>query len=427
MPFRFPAMLIVAFLLGVWPVSAQEWTRFRGPNGSGISQETSIPVNLAPENILWTCTLPGAGHSSPVLWGETLFLTGAVNEKDVERSATRFLFAVDATSGEVKWTKEFPSEFHPKHGLNSFASPTCSVDAERVYSVWSAPSSLTVMAFDHSGTEIWKRDLGKYVCRHSAGGSPILFDDLLILSAEQDEEGGGVSSLVGLDIKTGEIRWKVDRKTKHVPYSTPFIFQLPGQDPQILFHSMPHGVSSLDPRTGITKWEMSDLFDKRPVGSGIIVNDKWVAGTCGFGNGGVYMVIVAPPDGTAESKPQLIRKIEKQIPYVPTAITRDHMLFLWEDKGIVSCQDVETGKQLWQKRVGGTYFSSPLIAGDALYNVSAGGEVVVLRAGKEFEELSRLELGGLSHSSPAVANGKLFVRTYDKLYAIGAREAVTAK
>lgn len=417
-------VLSLACLIG-FPLSAQEWTRFRGPNGSGISQETSIPVKLTSENVLWTCTLPGAGHSSPVLWGETVFLTGAENNDEMK--SPRYIFAVDATTGRVKWSREYPSEFHKKHSFNSFASPTCSVDEERVYGLWSCPSSLTAVALDHSGTEVWKRDLGKYVCRHSAGSSPIVFDDLLIFSAEQDEEGGGISSLLALDKKTGETRWKLDRETKHVPYSTPFLFQLPGQDPQILFHSMPHGVSSLDPRTGEVKWEMADLLNKRPVGSGIILNDKWVAATCGFGNGGVYMVIVAPPDGTPESKPQLVRKLEKQVPYVPTAITRDQLLFLWEDKGIVTCLEAETGEQVWQKRVGGTYFSSPLIAGEALYNVSAGGELVVLRAGKEFEELSRLELGGLSHSSPAVANGKLFVRAYDKLYAIGAREAVTAQ
>lgn len=398
------------------PVDAQEWTRFRGPNGSGISPETSIPVQLSPSNIQWTAKLPGSGHSSPVLWGERLFLTGAENEE----SATRYIFAVEAQTGEVLWKREYPSEFHKKHAFNSFASPSCTVDAERVYSLWSSPTDLTVIALDHSGKDLWKRDLGKYVCRHGAASSPILFGDLLIFSGEQDEEGGGVGALFALDARTGEDRWKIPRESKHVPYSTPFIFQLPGQDPQILFNSMPHGVSAFDPNTGVLKWELPDLIVRRPVGSGFILNEKWITATCGFGNGGIYMVIVAPPDGTPGSKPELIRKLERQVPYVPTAITRDNLLFLWDDKGIVTCLNSESSEQVWQKRVGGTYFSSPVIAGDAMYNVSAAGEVVVLSVKDEFEELSRLDLGGLCHSSPAVANGKLFVRAYDKLIAIGA-------
>jgi len=416
---------VTLLLLTTLPLAAhaQEWTRFRGPNGSGISPETSIPVQLDKENILWTAKLPGTGHSSPVLWGETVFLTGA----DDAESSSRSIFAVDSRNGEIKWSREYPFESHKKHSFNSFSSPTCTVDADRVYSIWSSPENLTVIALDHSGKDLWKRDLGKYVCRHSAGSSPILFGDLLIFSAEQDEEGGGVGSLMALDVQTGESRWNVPRESKHVPYSTPFIFQLPGRDPQILFNSMPHGVSSFDPRTGVLQWELPDLIIRRPVGSGFILNDKWVTATCGFGNGGVYMVIVAPPDGSPDSKPQLVRKIERQVPYVPTAITRDSLLFLWEDKGIVTALDAESGDQVWQKRVGGTYFSSPIIAGDAIYNVSAAGEVVVISAKKEFEELSRLELGGISHSSPAVANGKLFVRASDKLFAIGSPPASVAK
>jgi outer membrane protein assembly factor BamB len=353
-----------------------------------------------------------------------VFLTGA---EEKAGDVTVFFFAVDGSTGKIEWTREYPSELHKKHSFNSFASPTCTADEERVYGMWSSPSNLTVVALDHAGKDVWKRDLGKYVCRHSAGSSPILFGDLLIFSAEQDQEGKGVGSLMALDARTGEERWKVARESVHVPYSTPFIFQLPGQEPQVIFNSMPHGMTALDPRTGVQKWEMSDLFERRPVGSGFILNDKWITGTCGFGNGGVYLVVVAPPDGTPESKPQLVRKIERQVPYVPTAITRDRLMFLWEDKGIVTCLEGESGKQLWQKRIGGTYFSSPVIAGEGMYNVSATGELVVLAAKEEFEELSRLNLEGVSHSSPAVANGKLFVRVSDKLIAIGGPQIAVSR
>lgn len=404
------ATLILAGLLW-WTtghVAGQDWTRFRGPNGSGVSPATNLPARWEDTDYLFRVELPGAGHSSPVAWGQRVFLTSAADD-----GATRIVLCLDAVSGAILWTRTFPASEHSKHQLNSFASPTPCCDTERVYVSWSSPESYLVVALDHQGGELWRADLGPYVSQHSAGPSPIVYQNLLIVGNEQD----GESSLVALDRESGQVVWETPRRTEKVSYSTPCVYR-PAEGPEeLIFLSWAHGVSGIDPRTGGTNWELAGVFDKRTVSSPVL-GAGLVFGTCGSGAGGNYLAAVRPAAASGQAPAEVFR-IDKSAPYVPTPVVVDNRLYLWSDQGVAGCVELPTGKVLWQKRVGGNYFGSPIWAGGKLYCLSSDGEVAVVAAADEFELLGKMNLGELSHSTPAISGGRLYLRTQSHLFAIG--------
>jgi outer membrane protein assembly factor BamB len=403
------ALAVPLLVLANATAPAQEWTRFRGPNGTGLAPALDIPSTWTADDFAWTADLPGGGHSSPVVWGNRIFLAAAD-----ESTQTRFALCLDAETGQQLWSREYPFQLHDRHKFNSFASATPAVDEERVYFCWSTPAEYTLFALDHRGRDVWTHSVGAYDSQHSCGTSPIVYQDLVVLGNDQD----GPSSLVAVDRRTGDIRWQVPRKTAKVAYSTPCVYEPPGRSPELIFNSGAHGISGIDPTDGQTLWEIN-VFDKRSVSSPIVAAGL-VFGSCGSGAGGNYVVAVRPGGDSAGAQPELAYKIDDQAPYVPTPLAKDDLVFLWSDNGVVSCRRAATSELLWRHRVGGNFFSSPICAGDVLIGVSTEAEVVLLRAGPEFEELGRNQLGDtLCHATPAVAGGKLLVRTDRHVFAIG--------
>jgi outer membrane protein assembly factor BamB len=394
--------------------SAQEWTRFRGPNGTGISETKGIPTRWTEKDYLWTANLPAGGHSSPVVWGDLVFLTGADEEK-----SQRMVFAVTATTGQVLWSKGYDLAIHKRHKLNSFASPTCAVDAEQVYASWTTPEEFTVKAFSHAGNEVWSRNLGPFVSQHSGGASPIVYDDLLIVTNDQDIEGGGSSAMLALNRQTGETVWSTERTSDIVTYSTPCVRVTPDGGEELICNSKAHGICGLNPRTGHVNWEVGGLFDKRSCSSSIMAAGDIFIGSCGSGGGGNYVVGVTPGSAKNPQSGKLVYKVSKQAPYVPTPLAYNDQLFLWFDGGIVTCVDPKTGDTLGQKRVGGTFYGSPICVEGRLYASNTAGDVYVLSATPELTELAVNPLGETSHATPAVSGGRLFLRTERQLFALG--------
>ena len=390
---------------------AQEWTRFRGPNGTGIAHAPDLPLQWTLKDCLWRVELPGIGHSAPVIWGDRLFITSGV-----EKTGVRILSCLRTADGRLVWRREFPMQTYPKSPNNSYASATPALDAEHVYLTLSTPEQYLVLALKHSdGGEVWRRDLGPFDGEHGYGASPIVVDRLVILTNEQN----GPSSVVALDAASGAERWKTPRRAKKAAYSTPCLFETPGAPPQLIVTSWAHGVSSLDPQTGKPLWEQP-VFTYRVVGSPLVAAGLIFA-SCGGGGAGKPFVVVRPGNPVQGTKPQVAYDLPKPAPYVPTPVANGGLVFLFGDQGVVKCLDAASGVERWQQRVGGSYFGSPVRVDDRLYCISREGELVVLAAADKYQLLARINLGEPSSSTPAVSKGVMYLRTLSHVMAIGPR------
>lgn len=418
------SLLVLPLILPSLESAAEEWPRFRGPNGSGISPATTIPAEWTAENYNWQIDLPVQGSSSPILWGKRLFLMGA----DAD-AGLRSVLCINADSGEILWRRDYPVQRHYQHRDNDFASATPCVDEDGLILVWADPEQLVMTALNLDGEEIWQRDLGPYKGLHGSSNSPIIADGLVVLANDQMDpkrfswylpEGTnmdpGKSFLIALDRQTGETRWKIDRKSELAGYATPCIRRV-GDRTEVVFTSTPHGVTAVDLQSGRISWEIDGLWDNRTVASPQLFEDL-VFASFGQGLSGQRLVAVRP-EKPGSPKGELVYDITKNVPLVPSFVVKDSLLFLWTDSGIVTCADAATGKVHWRERVGGDFYSSPIWIDGRLYCVSKRGQVVVLAAGKNFEVLARNELGEKTFATPAVANGVMFLRTQSRLHALG--------
>jgi outer membrane protein assembly factor BamB len=406
-------------LLATTSATAQEWTRFRGPNGAGQSDATTIPVSWGENEHLWKVELPGIGHSSPVLWGERIFLTSAD-----PANGTRFVLCLSAVDGSKQWTQAFPSKTHQIHQQNSLASSTPAVDEQHVYCAWATPEEFAVAALGHDGKQVWRANLGPFVSQHGFGTSPIVHGDLLIITNDQDDD----SFLIALDKSSGQTRWKIPRKVldkQSTSYAAPCIYQPPAGPAELIVASWAHGLTSIDPKSGKTNWE-AEVLERRPVGSPILV-DGLILANCGEGSGNNSVVAVRPGSAGGREAEVLYKIDRTSAPYVPTLVAHGSLVFLWGDRGVVTCIDSRSGKQHWHERVGGTFSSSPVRVADRIYGVSADGQVVTLAATDTFKVLGRSSLGESTRATPAVAGGRMFLRTESHLIAVGKNPVAMGK
>jgi outer membrane protein assembly factor BamB len=245
------------------------------------------------------------------------------------------------------------------------------------------------------------------------GSSPILVEDLVVLA--NDQERPGVSSVVALDRKTGKQRWKLARKSTKSTTGTPCVYQPKGGNPQVIVASNAHGLTGIDARSGKIVWEIEDVLPFRVVSSPVVSGDVIVA-TSGEGARNRSMIAVK---GNGTERPEVLFKQVGFTPYVPSVVVKGRLLFAWNDVGQVSCLDVTSGEKIWQEHVGAQFYGSPICVGDRLYCISKNGDVVCVAAKDEFQLLGRTELGEQSHATPAVAGGRMFLRTISHLYCIG--------
>lgn len=397
-----------SFLFTVADTCGGDWTRFRGPNGSGVVADR-IPVKWEDANRKWKVKLPGTGHGSPVVHGERVFLL-AGNEETGERLP----LCVDVRDGRVVWRHTFAAAKHRHHRYNTFASSTPAVDEQRVYFAWGTPKALTVTAFDHGGELVWTADLGPVKGGHGFGASPVVHGELLILNNDQD----GTSSLLGLERRTGKLVWRVARASKRLTYSTPCVYRHADGREELIFTNWEHGITGIDPLTGKVLWE-NDVFGKpspeRAIGSPVIAGDL-VIGTCGFVTKLKHVVALRPVPGgsTAEE----VWRIERSVPHIPTPLVVGDWIYLWNDQGILTCADHRTGKIHWSERVGGEGYSSAVCAGRHIYRINRRGEVTVLPANGRFEVLATNDLDETCFATPAIADGRMYVRTEEHLLVI---------
>lgn len=402
--------LFVALLAA--PASAQEWVRFRGPNGTGISEARGVPVQWTEKDFAWRIKFDGENHSQPVIWGDKIFLTTAR-----DNGVTRMLVCLSKADGKTLWSKECPFATHKIHKFNSFASGSPAVEKDRVVAGFADKGKYLVKAWDHEGKELWSADLGAFTSQHGQGSSPMFFENKVIVCNDQD----GASFITALDAKSGKPVWKSTRRAQEqgTAYSTPCVFQRGNGKPELLLTSQAHGISSIDPRTGAANWE-AVVFDKRSVASPVVAGDL-ALGSCGSGGGGIFLVAVRLGGRGDVTSSHVAYKITKGASYVTTPLVVGERIYIMSDDGFASCFEAATGRTVWQERVSKGFFGSPVLIDGKIYANSKEGETIVLEAADTYKLVARNPLGEASYSTPCVDGSRLYLKTFTHLVCVGGK------
>ncbi|MCG8584363.1 MAG: PQQ-binding-like beta-propeller repeat protein, partial [Pirellulales bacterium] len=433
-----PALVICANVL-LSASHAQNWPGWRGPEGTGKSTEKNLPTNWDREtNVRWKVDLPERGNSTPVVWGDQVFVTQAI-----EKDGTRSLICFDRKTGKEMWqagTKYAGTE--ATHKTNPYCSPSPVTDGERVI-VWYGSAGL--FCYDMKGRELWSRDLGPQKHIWGVGSSPILYGDLCILSF-----GPGTNEfIIAVNKKTGETVWKVDQmpleeelklsgpanngsvspdrdsasleKKLRGSWATPLVIKAGGRDELIV--PLPRRVSAFDPATGKKLWTCGGLgpltYGSPTWGEGILI-----------AMGGYHSASLAVrPGGSGDvTKTHRVWHRPKSSLRLGTGIIHDGHWYVSDMKSVVECIELKSGKSIWKKRLSGSggsgdVWGSITMSGDGLlYMLNQSGDTFVLRASPEFEQIAKNSLGETSNSSVTISNGDLFLRTHNALWCIGRSE-----
>ena len=386
-----------------------EWTRFRGPNGSGLGNAPALPANFLPNDFNWRVELPGAGHSSPVIWGDRVFATA--NPKG---STKRLLLCVNARDGKTLWTKSYDSRGYNLVPDDNYASSSPAVDAERVYFHWASPKGSGLVGLDQDdGHEIWKVDLGPCISEIGSGTSPIVFEDMVILNFDQDKPK---SFLLAVDARTGKPRWRWDHEgTRNTPATPCVLFSKTGA-PEVIIDTFTLGLCGVDAHTGKLIWQIPGLMKKRCVASPFVTDTGLIVAQCGEGPAETFLEVARlSADGRSAEKAYEILHGGN----VPTPIVVDGLLFLWKENGFVTCVRAENNQQLWRERVPGSFYGSPVCIDGRLYNMSTRGDLIVIAAANRFQAIARIPLGEGSNATPAVSGGRMYLRTFTHLISVG--------
>jgi outer membrane protein assembly factor BamB len=407
------ALVATICLLSTTALQAENWSRFRGDNGTGISHLKGVPTSWSAGNYDWNIELPGIGHAAPIVWGNDLFVTSAEN-----KGAVRYFFCLDASTGKTKWVKKIAMSDSHKHNKSSWASSSPVTDGKLVYVAFADRENYLVNAYTFSGDLVWRRDVGEFESQHGLGVSLTLYNDMLIVPNDQD----GPSKIMALNKHTGKTVWRTIRNLRRTSYATPIIVPDGKGKSQLVCVSGMMGITSLNPENGVMNWR-SQGFPLRTVASPVY-GEGLIIASCG--QGGRYGVrqfaVKASGDLDENGQAKIVWERKKVIPYVPTPVVYKGHLYEWSDEGIAACVELKTGKNVWVERIGGNYSGSPICIDGKLYCISENGEVVVIAASPQFKELGRTALDDPSHSTPTVANGRLYLRSYHRLSALKARK-----
>jgi outer membrane protein assembly factor BamB len=410
-------LLLVACALSLsTAVRAENWPAFRGPTGQGISTETKLPISWSTtENIAWKSPIPGAACSSPIVWGERVFVTTATDGGESCR-----VLALARTDGRILWDVEvFRQKKTFKQEQNSYATPTPVTDGKYVFAVFSEGGIAAVTA---EGKPVWdNRDVLHY-SQHGLGASPILYKDTLIMpydgSSPGPNKGVGWQTpwdqafLFAVDKATGKEKWRAKRGLSRIAHTTPVVVSHKGRD--VLISTAGDVIQEFNPQTGERLWTV------RAEGEGVspspVFGDGLVFASSGFGNPRLRAVKV-DRDGDDATR-TVIWEAKKNVPMIPSAVFVKPYLFAVSEKGIATCFDAATGNVRWEERLEGNFSASPVYAEGRVYFLSESGETTVIDAGPEFRVIARNPLQEPCQASMAVADGQLFIRTRNNLYCI---------
>jgi len=403
-------------LLLFWATQAwagPHWPGFRGPNGDGHSDASQAPLHWSEtRSVAWKTADPGLGWSSPVVWGQQVWVTTATPD-----GKELFALSVDFATGRVVHKVKVFDVDQPHPVIvagTSYASPTPALEEGRVYVHFGTYGTACLDMAD--GSKRWERRDLTLDHKEGAGASPLLVGNLLILPCD----GQDVQYLIALDKKTGRTVWKTERSADFqgtVPYmrkayTTPLLADLPGGQQLIAIGA--RAAYAYDPRTGKERWRVNCGGWSNV--SGPVVGHGLVFFNTGFGKLGLWAV---RPEGTGDvTDSHVAWKLAKGVPGLSSPVLVNDWLFLASDQGIAGCVEAKTGKLLWQERIGTSLSASPVVAAGRVYFTSEDGKTTVLRPGPKFDVLAVNALTGTSKASPAVVGKSLLLRTDTHLYRI---------
>ena len=438
------ALVILLGVLAAAPLAAN-WPQWRGPSGLGVSADSGLPTTWSErENIAWSAALRGLGSSSPVVWGDQIFVTSQVGRvrltggphpalarddaalvsrenpiggrREEPSTAAEPIFLVvesfHRSDGRRLWEHRFAARgpyptLHEKHNL---ATPTAVTNGELLFA-WFGTGQ--IVALDMRGGVVWSKHLGEeyapFDINWGHGSSPALYKDLLILLCDHQS----ASYLLGLDARTGTPRWRADRGRGRASYSTPLVVPGPRGDELVVNSS--ERIDGYDPATGELLWH-ADAPRQTPVPSAVF-HDGLIYLTRGYRNS-PYLAI--RPGGRGDvSASHVVWRAPGGGSYAASLVAYEGLLYLTNDVGVLTCADMQTGERVWQTRLDGVFFASPVAADGKIYFLSQTGETIVVKAGRTPSILARNDLGARLVASPAISGGQIFLRSDGRLFAVG--------
>ena len=415
------ASVFILFALFIPPLTAEEWPQWRGPMLNGTSSEKNLPIRWSTtENVTWKLAMPERSGSTPIVWGDYVFL-------NVGEGSNLSLWAVDRTSGAVRWKRPL-SGGNRRMMKQQMSSPSPVTDGR---SVWVMTGTGVLKAFDFSGKELWGRDIqadyGRFGLQWGYASSPLLFEDSLYVQVLHGMHTDDPSYLLRIDKATGKTVWRVLRTTRarfESPdaYTTPALLKH-GNSTEIVITGG-DVVTGHDPATGQELWRADGLNPSND-GSYRIVASPVVYGDLLFAPSRERPLLALKPGGRGDVTKSHVLWSFNNGPDVPTPVSDGTYLYSINDRGILYCLDARTGKVIYgpQRLRNATYSGSAVLADGRIYITDEDGVTTVIRSGPKFELLSQNDLQDYTLSSPAISDGQIFVRTASFIYAIGRRQA----
>ena len=424
-------IIVIGLLIAAPAVRADNWPAWRGPRLDGVPTEKGrfpltwsdkdifvwVPTDKLPfpipwvekKNIVWKSEIPGKGHSSPVIWGDRIFLTSCI-----EATGERLLICVNRADGAIAWKKTVVSaKLEKKHNLNSFASSTPVTDGKHVWVTFLDPPHIRVACYDMNGERTWMVTPGTFNSPHGFCSSPILYEDLVIVNCDQDKHE---AFLVGLEKATGKERWRADRPNRTRSYCVPLLIDAAGKKQMVLSGSL--CVASYDPATGKQNWIIQGPTEQYV--ASLVYDQNILFLTAGFPE---FHLMGIKPDGNGDVTTSAVLWHEtKGASYVPSPVAQGGLFFVVSDGGLASCFEPTTGKRHWMERLGQHHTASLIGANGYVYFPADDGTTFVLKASRKFEVVHKNALKEECFASPALSDGQIFIRGVKHLYCIGEKK-----
>jgi len=408
---------VATFLLVAAALPAENWPQFRGPTGQGTSTETGLPLRwTATESVAWRTPIPGESWSSPIVWGDRVFVTTAT-----EGGVSCRLLSLDRKTGNVLWNKEvFQQVPRRKEGRNTYATPTPATDGARVYACFGDGS---FAALNFAGQVVWTNRNYPFYSQHGLATSPILHRGLLIMARDGSSQGEDKSLgwqkpwdqsfILALDAQTGQERWKARRGWSRISHGVPALWERDGK--VRIVSEAGDVVQGFDAQTGERLWS-SEVIGEGKVPS-TVIGEGLVFTAGGWGGKESIKAFRLGGDGDLKET-RLAWQQKKGMPKVPSMLYVKPYLFAITDSGMATCLQAATGEIVWQERLGGNFSASPVFADGRIYFLGDQGDTTVVAAGPDFRVLAKNPLGEKVQASLAIAQRHCFIRTEKNLVCI---------